>query len=305
MNKYTIAVCLLLTISGCTDRRELNAESVVVPSVKSPNSTDNWITKNLALPFGIDVKYRWNTNSTSNPNLSPPEEKNVLQVLETIKNLWIGLYNDTRLGGKDFIKNTAPREIYLYSGKNINSKGVEIIATTGSPIRMALYNIDSFNPKNVKEVKNLMRSVHHSFAKNLINQKPYNRTTFSKISPEWYIDWEKEVTHATPLDIYSAFYASAYRYGSYSFPGRKNIDDDFCEIVSIMLTHTKADIDKMINAAGKPYNSDADEVARALKAKQVLKDKRSFVIKYFKDEWNFDLQRAQNISYLNTQKFLQ
>ena len=255
-------------------------------------------------PFGIDAKYRWNANSTSNPNLYPPEENNVLPVLDAVKKLWIELYNDSRLGGSDFIKITAPREIYLYSGRNINDKGVEVIATAGSPIRMAIYNADSFDAKSKEQVKELMRNVHHSYAKNLINQKPYDRTAFSKISPEWYIDWESEVTSAINIDIYSAFFQGAYRFGSFSFPGRKNIDDDFCEIVSIMLTHTKTDIDNMIKAAGTPNSSEPDEIERALKAQKALKEKKAQVLKYFKDEWKIDLQRAQNISYINTQNFL-
>ncbi|MDO5615164.1 MAG: putative zinc-binding metallopeptidase [Cruoricaptor ignavus] len=303
--KYIIILSALFLFSACSERDNLDSQSVVLPSVELPNSTDNWIVENLALPYGIDAKYRWSKNAAPNAYLSPPEEKNVLPVLETIKQLWIDLYDDARLGNSGFVKGNAPREIYLYSGRNINNRGVEVIATEGSPVKMSIYNVDTFDPKDATEVKRLMRSVHHAYARNLINHKPYDRTVFAKISPEWYMDWESEITHATNIDIYSAFFHGAYRFGGFSFPSRKNIDDDFCEIVSIMLTHTKTDIDNMIAAAGRPNNSsDADEVARALKAEQTLKTKRDFVIKYFKDEWRIDLQRAQNISYLNTQKFL-
>lgn len=309
MKRYSFwIISILITLSSCQSETLL-PETVIKPAVPKQGDTDTWIRDSLVTPYGIDVRYRWDKYAAPQATLTPPREKNVLAVLKVIKHLWIDLFNDPRIGSPDFIRNTAPREIFLYAGKNIFVNQldfpVEVMATQGSPTRMYLYNIDAFDATDKKSVRNLMRMVFHCFAKTLADQQAFDQEAFLKLSPTGYTDWEHDVSSKTPFDVYAIDFRGGYAFGFYSYAARKKMLDDFAETISIMLTHTRQEVDAVIELAGRPAGSvDPEAAARMISSPKALKDKREFVSAYFADNWGVNLLRAQTISAINTQKIL-
>lgn len=180
---------LPLVITSCTAEK-LSDQSVVEANNIEQQHTllDTYIEKEFVAPYGISVKYRWNKNTAPQGiHNTPPDTEKVQQVLETIKQLWLEVYTLPNVGGKNFMKGKNPIEIYLYGGKNIDANGKELIVTqTQTAVAFHIYNVNSFNPKNYADVFQLMRSVHHQFARRLMDLYPYNRDTFIQISQKRY-----------------------------------------------------------------------------------------------------------------------
>lgn len=203
---YLFATCLLL--AGCEQEAALSDQSVVDLGAVQRNRTelDEWILNTFTRPYGIEIEYRWDKNVAQNGSYTyPPEAANVKSVLETIKALWIDLYTASDLGGEKFFLSKNPVKIYMYGGKNIDGNGVELLGNTEATTNeMFLYNVNDFDPKDEDKVFILMRSVHHQFAKRLMELFPYDRNKFLTISRNRYIESTKLIA-----DIFKERYKDA------------------------------------------------------------------------------------------------
>lgn len=298
MKKMVLYLLVALLIS-CQNEDELNTKSVLLTQKTKQTELDNWIYENYTKPFGIAVNYKGNTTSFY-PNTYPPKEEKVLPVLKALKALWIGLYDNTKNGGEGFIRNTPPININLYGNKNIVN-GREEIGTSGSALTIHIFDIDNFT--NTKEsIFKLLRSVHHSYAKRLIESKPFNKDAWKEITlHQFYQNWHKDYNKT---GIYNLFFKPGYFFGFYSILARKSIKDDFAETVSVLLTHTNTKIEELIKASkhnegpGIPY---FDFLAQ--NSHKSIQKKRDFVIKYFKDNWLINFRRIQSISVANNTNY--
>ena len=171
---YLLVISFLL--AGCEEEASLSARSVVEAgeTERERADLDKWILDTFTRPYGIEVEYRWNKNAVQNGSyIYPPEVANVKSVLNTIKTLWIDLYTAPELGGDKFLLGKNPLKIYMYGGRNVDGNGMELLdnleATTNE---MFLYNVNEFNPQDEDKVFILMRSVHHQFARHLMELSP-------------------------------------------------------------------------------------------------------------------------------------
>lgn len=301
------AACLLL--SGCEQEAALSSQSVVDLGTvqRSKTELDEWILNTFTHPYGIEIEYRWNKNVAQNGSYTyPPEAANVKSILETIKALWIDLYTASDLGGEAFFLKKNPIKICMYGGGNIDGNGVKLLgnkdATTNE---MFLYDVNDFDPKDEEKVFILMRSVHHQFAKRLMELFPYDRNKFLTISRSRYIESTKLIADIFKgkTQGYRLFSLSSYanKRGFLTFHSFLSAEDDFAEIISAKLTHTPKEVLKALAKAKEPdYDPDPevqktyDEEAR--QAYKELTEKEAFVEDYFIKEIKISLDYLQTIS---------
>lgn len=291
-----LIVVFVLSLIGCGEKAmPLDDKSVIEDAVENNSFINKYINDNFS-PYNIIVKYKWDVNSTTNPYLYPPEEKNIISLLKTIKSLWLDVYTNPKIGGKDFIRNVSPREIYLYGGKNMykNNRGelVEIISSSRGAIVMHIYRTDDFDANNKEKIRILMRMVHHAYAKLLIENKAFDKKSFSGLNISPYKRWEEGATSAYHPDLYDISSPNgSYTNGYYSPAAQSNVEQDFIETLSVILTHSRSEIDEMLGNTSE-------------NAKKVLKEKMNFMINYLKGNWDINLLRMQSISSIETQKYL-
>lgn len=309
--KSNIIISLLLMacftlLTSCQDEAELSEQSVVDMGASNRDKTelDKWILKTFTLPYGIEVEYRWDKSVSQYENFAyPPEVENVKSVLETIKTLWIDLYTDSEIGGKDFLLGKNPLKIYMYGGRSTDKNGIELLDNTAATTNeMFLYNVNQFDPKDEDKVFVLMRSVHHQFARRLMEVFPYNRSQFLSISQNKYLESTKSIAGAVgSMQGSRAFALARYanRKGFFTYHSLLSDEKDFAEIISAKLNYTPKEILLAIADAKVPYNagSDADlqlifnENAR--QAHKELLQKQAFVEEYFKKEIKISLNYLQ------------
>lgn len=240
-------------------KEKLSPQSVVEANKVQRQHTDldNYITQEFTKPYGIEIKYRWDSNSSvKGTHLYPPKTEKVQEVLETIKHLWLEFYTLNNVGGVDFFKGKNPLRIHLFGGANLDNNGVELVGSnTASAIEMYLYNVNDFDSKDYAKVFILMRSVHHQFAKRLMELYPYEQDKFLTISQKKYLgntaDLSKKYEKGTYIRSLSecnkdglgnfiyiienqSDYTDALRgfFSTGRFLKVKRVDTDYCQIVN-------------------------------------------------------------------------
>lgn len=304
-NISILLVLSLFFITSCTE--DSLSETSVVDSNKIDRNTtelDQWIYDSITKPYGIAVEYRWNSNTAPKGSYSyPPNTQKVKEVLKAVKYLWIETYELPRLGEKGFMKGKNPIIIRMYGGKNIDSRGVELLSnprTTGA--EMYIYDVNEFDSKSEDKVFMLMRSVHHQFVKKLTEIIPYDRDEFLKISQRRYAGSTEQIARIkfeNPLDLFRLI-SNANKQGFYTRYGSISAEDDFAEMISATLTHTPRELSEAeINAKTpfKDYGSDPRVQERyneeAKQAYKELKAKQKIVNDYFSKNVRISLTRLQ------------
>ena len=302
---YFLVTSFLL--AGCEKEAPLSDRSVVEAGVVEHEKTelDKWILDTFTLPYGIEVEYRWDKNVVQNGSyIYPPAVANVKSVLKAIKALWIDLYTSPDLGGEKFLLGKNPLKIYMYGGRNVDGNGMELLdnpeATTNEKF---LYNINEFDPKDEDKVFVLMRSVHHQFARHLMELFPYDRNRFLSISRNKYIEsttpiaWVfKGETHGRRVFVLARY---ANRKGFFTYHSLLSPEKDFAEIISSKLTHTPKDILKALTEAKTPYTAGSDQDLQneyneqAVQAYKELTEKQKLVEDYFNKEIKISLNYLQ------------
>ena len=294
---YLLVISFLL--AGCEEEASLSARSVVEAGETEREKTelDKWILDTFTRPYGIEVEYRWDKNAVQNGSyIYPPEVANVKSVLNTIKTLWIDLYTAPELGGDKFLLGKNPLKIYMYGGRNVDGNGMELLdnleATTNE---MFLYNVNDFNPQDEDKVFILMRSVHHQFARHLMELFPYDRSKFLSISRNKYIESTKSI---------------AWIFKGETQGRRGSPEKDFAEIISLKLTYGPKDLLQALDRAKTPYNAGSDKDLQkeydeqALQAYKELVEKQAFVEDYFSKEIKISLNYLQLISMKQVKEFI-
>ncbi len=318
IKKILYIVVFSLIIPGCGKEEKLSEHSVVECNsvLREYTELDKWIHDTLTLPYGIEVDYHWDKNNAQKGSYTyPPEAENVKKVLETIKELWIDLYMQDEFGGEKFMLGKNPVKIYMYGGKNLDANGVELLYnSTATASEMYLYNVNDFDSKNEEKVFILMRSVHHQFARRLMEIFPYDRDKFLSVSQNRYspstsyniFPLLSSITRAKLFGL-SDF---AHRRGFFTLHSFLSAEDDFAEIISAKLTHTPKQILKALNVAKTPLQDEDDPELQqryneeAKQAHKELAEKQDLVEEYFKKKIGLRLNRLQMESVKRMKVFL-
>lgn len=319
MTKIIIPLVLgLLLLGGCKQDEPLRSSSVVEQGQSKITTTelDTWIREHITDPYGIEVVYRWERNtSPQGVYLYPPTIAKVKPVLEAIIRLWIEVYTDSKIGGERYMQGDAPLRIYLYGGRSVDTYGVELLGNPkATPSEMYLFDVDDFDPRDADKVFVLMRSVHHQFAQSLMARYHYDRDAFATIGAGSYVDSTKEIAATLSgikkrRDIFS-LQPFVHRRGFYTLHSMLSPVDDFAEMISATLTHSPAEVAKIVDQAVPAYiDPDPDvrqrDLERSRRAQEQLRDKQAFVERYFSQSLGINLKRLQLVSLQKLRAYTQ
>lgn len=283
--KYLLILFGTIILSCNNDSYDIGPSQIETTAPKL-NALDLWLKETFTKPYNIEIQYKWNINETDVERyLHPPYASSVKPVAEALLKTWIEPYN--QLGGEDFIKKLAPRQFTLAGSFNYNPNNPTItlgVAEAGTKI--TLFNIDYLNFKNINSIKRPLKTVQHEYGHILNQTKPID-PNYGQINPANYTaQWFNRTDAQARALGYITNYASSGE------------NEDFVEMVSEMLTNSKADFDAIVeNIAvldennnpvmenGKPKRND--------EAIQIIREKEAMVVEYYKKEFGIDIYELQ------------
>ncbi len=276
--KYTTITVLFLTfatIVSCANDDQ-TGESQLDYTQPTKTTLDNWIDINYLNPYNINVQYKWNQNTVDNSRyLFPPLVSSVQPALEIVQKIWLDSYK--AIGGADFVKKIAPREIVLVGGVNLNSVGTRTLGIAEGGQRVTLFETDYIDRTDRANITEFIHTIQHEYIHILNQNKPFDEKAWAAITPVGYTaDW---YNYSIPASNELGFITSY---------ARSNINEDFAETASVILISTKAEYAAFL--AGIK----SETALNALKAKEAL------VVKYFKDAFDMDFYALRDEAEKNT-----
>lgn len=290
MKLKNISLLLLMVaafgFNSCSED-DLSDQSVFEDvSQKQLNEFDKWLENNYRQPYNIDFKYHYSDKESDLAyNVIPADYDCSKALAILIKHVWIESYVEAI--SPEFMKTYVPRIIQLTGSYKWNNNGSQVLGTAEGGLKVMLYGvneldidnprINSENPYESHDVKPIdmnywfFHTMHHEFCHILTQKKDYD-TAFRTISAANYhaTDWiNLEDKKVAKEGFVSSYAASEY-------------NEDFAEIYATYVTNSEAGWQKIMNQAGEG-------------GKAIINQKLDIMKKYFKDNWNLDLDNMRDI----------
>ncbi len=264
-------------LAGCNSENDVvSAGSNLSTNPQTRNSVDNWIKDNYTDPYNIDVVYRWTESLTDQGRyLYPAHIDSVIPALNVIKKLWIDPYS--QVGGADFVKKLAPRQIVLVGGLNRNQSGTITLGLAEAGKRIILFNVNLLEKKNRNQLTEFIKTIQHEYVHILNQTKPFDIPTWGRISPEGYTaQWFNE----TDIGSREVGFITAY--------ARANEGEDFAEMASEMLGKSFAEWNTLVNSV------------TSFSSKTRIRAKEKIVSDYYLDNFKVNIYTLQDSVYKAT-----
>jgi len=245
---------------------------------------DFWIRDSLTTPLNVAVKYKWDQGELDfNRTLVPPMEEKIIPVLSTIKKVWLDNY--IAEAGEIFMKRYCPKFFVLVGSASYNTDGTITLGTAEGGRRILLYVLNNFRTKGMPgyvpsdslNVKMMFHTIEHEFG-HILHQTVMYPQDFKRISVGNYTsNWNNVSDSQARADGFVTAYAM-------SAP-----DEDFVEMISMMLVEGRQGFENIVNSitAPGPNGTTPEE------AKSKLRQKEAMVVAYFNDVWNIDFYSLQ------------
>lgn len=250
----------------------------------TPGPIDLWITDSLTKPLNVAVKYKWDQNELElNKTLTPPKEEKIIPVLSAIRKVWIQNY--IAEAGEIFMKRYCPKFFVLVGSASWNLDGTITLGTAEGGRRVVLYVLNDFRVKGMAGyvpsdsfvVKQMFHTIEHEFG-HILHQNVMYPQDYKRISVGMYTsNWNNVSDYEANCDGFVTAYSMS------------NPDEDFVEMISMMLVEGKQGFDDIVNG----IVDDGPSGTTPAVAKSRLRQKEALVVGYFKDTWGIDFYSLQ------------
>lgn len=288
MKKIWMIVALMSCMAAACNREDSLEDVDNIPGLGgdtwTPGPIDIWINDSLTKPLNVAVKYKWDQGELEfNRTLVPPREEKIVPVLSAIRKVWLKNYEAE--AGEQFLKRYCPKFFVLVGSASYNLDGTITLGTAEGGRRILLYVINDFRIKGMTgyenedsaNVKRMFHTIQHEFA-HILHQNIMYPLEYKRISiGEYTSNWNNVFDDQARRDGFITAYAM-------SAP-----DEDFVEMVSMMLTEGKQGYEDMLSQITTPGpNGTTPEEAIAR-----LRQKEAIVVAYFADVWGIDFYSLQ------------
>jgi substrate import-associated zinc metallohydrolase lipoprotein len=237
---------------------------------------DTWIRDSLTVPYNVSAKYKWDQGVLEfDKTLIPPKEEKIIPVLSSIKKVWIDNY--VKEAGKPFMMKYIPKFFVLVGSASWNMDGTITLGTAEGGRQIMLYVLNDFRikgmtgyvPSDSFNIKQMFHTIEHEFG-HILHQTVLYPEEWKRISVGDYTsDWNNTTD------------SSAHEKGFITMYAQSGPDDDFVEMISMMLTEGKGGYESIISSIKSPAG-----VSK-------LRQKEGIVVAYFKDVWGINFTSLQ------------
>lgn len=276
MKKYIytllLGVIVGLGFTSCSND-EPNDPTIFPVDAANYDALDTWLIKNYTNPYNVDFQYKMkDIESNMSYDLVPADSAKAAKLAVIVKYLWFDAYAETV--GTEFIKMNVPRVIMLVGSPAYNSDGSMVLGTAEGGLKVTLYNVNSLTDDLLKDYSSLndfyFHTMHHEFT-HILNQNQAYDTSFDAVTADGYVNgnWK------TISD------AEARKKGFVSAYAMSEPKEDFAEMLSIYVTSSATDWQRILDAAG---TTGAASISK----------KMELVANYMLTAWNLDVDKLRS-----------
>jgi substrate import-associated zinc metallohydrolase lipoprotein len=257
-----------------------------------PGPIDKWIDDSLVAPYNISVSYKWDQFEYGELTkiLTPTDESKVIPMMSAICRTWIAPYLE--VAGLEFFNRYSPKFFILSGSYRYNSDGSFVAGQAEGGRKVILLGANYFKVKGMEGydpgrdstyVKMIViRAIQHEFGhilhQNIMYPSEYRQISKGKYQGGNWINYDD---------------GTALRDGFITSYAMSGFDDDFVEMIAIMLVEGKAGFDKIVNSIPEGTSDNGTTKAQA---QQALRSKEAAVVDYYKKAWKIDFYALQAAS---------
>lgn len=254
--------------------------------VKGP--IDQWIYDSLTAPYNISIKYKWDQfedKSDISKVLVPIREDYVVPILSAINKVWIQTY--IAEASKGFFQKICPKFFYLIGSPAYNDNNTIKLGQAEGGTKIILLDMNRTRVKSMpgyvasadsNNVKRMFQTIEHEFG-HILHQNVLYPQEWKNQNPSLYTStW----TDYTDTDALRDGFLSAY--------SMNTVDDDFVDMIAIMLVNGKNIYENMIASIPAGVTDRGTTQAQAIAR---LRSKESIIVNYFKEVWHIDFYSLQ------------
>ncbi len=278
------AVSFALLSASCTQKDAIEAESIIKDSAIEQNDFDKWLELNMLRPYNIEFKYRFAMNESDRGFYTVPASiEGSIIYAHLVKYLCIDSYDE--VAGVHFTRGYFPKMFFLIGEWEYLNNGNIILGTAegGKKIMLAGVNdlplvFDYYSGDELGEHLNhyYIKTIHHEFT-HILNQNRDYPTSFRQVTPSSYVSDSQ----------FSEPYNTVYLKRGFITPyAQTNTNEDFAEMVSEYVTHSKEWWNSKMKEADAIWEDDPDQ---SQKGRVLIEQKLDIVRAYMNDVWNIDL----------------
>lgn len=234
---------------------------------------DQWLLDSLTTPYNIFVKYRWDQWELElDKTMTPPDESKIIDAMSIVRRVWIDPYNAVT-GSEMLMKKFLPKQFKLVGSVQYQVDGSAIAgrAEGGNSIIFFDINQNYFNNEE-KSIMYFIETAHHEFGHILHGNVMYPQEFKGVSAKNGKAGYTSTWFNSSPAQALNNGYITPY--------SMNNSDDDFVEMIALMLSQGRTKFDELV--------STADETAQ-----KILKIKEQYVVNYYKTVWNIDFYDLQ------------
>ncbi|WP_282035612.1 substrate import-associated zinc metallohydrolase lipoprotein [Saccharicrinis aurantiacus] len=287
---------LLVFITSCND----DEAPIYVPDEleESTDLIDVYFKDNFLEPYGTAVRWRWDDKLVDNSKrVTPIKREFCIPMGNFIKNFWIAPFEKTE-DGKSFIYELFPPEVMLIGSPMYNSDGESItLGYADAGVRITFTQVNEYDLGNPDWVLMQLRTAEHEFG-HIVHQNYNLPNGLKEVTPANYksnnwLNLAGDVQQSNPR-----ISREAISLGMVSNYGTSDVNEDFCELLSIYitsevaefeeryLTHEPEEIIKLDDGTEIEPNADAVEVN---KGRDFIAIKLKLVKDYYWEKFKIDL----------------
>ena len=290
INKTMLFLLCLVALASC--KKDDNLQVDDIPGLGGDEwvagSADQWIYENLTKPFNISVKYKWDPHEVSNQYLLrdfvPAKEEVLIPLMESVKRVW----DDNYIAEKDSLlfKRYAAKFFSLFGSAIYNvGNGTKVLGIAEGGKKINLLEVNYFKTNKMAgykysdsvQTKMAFHTVHHEAAhilhQTVLYPLEYKRINIGMYTTNW-VNYTDEVAHQDG-------FVTAY--------SMQDPNEDFVEMVSMMLIEGRGGFDAIVNS----INTTSEKGTTPEQAKAKLRQKEAIVVSYFRTVWGIDFYALQ------------
>lgn len=315
MKKFTILFSILFLglFSACDSEDDATYTPEVIEESKDPISI--YFRENFLDVYGTAVRWKWDDNLVDDAKRVTPTLRDLcIPMGDFIKDFWLAPFTMTEAGNKFMIDHFPPEIVFVGSAMWEPDGMSKILGYADAGARITFTEVNDYDLDDTGWLLRQLRTAEHEYG-HIIHQRHNLPDGYKEVSPENYksnnwLNLAGDVQANNPT-----ISRECITLGMVSNYGTSDVQEDFCELLSLYITSDKAAFEKryithepetkyakldadgnpVLDTDGKPIILDpADDATEINAGRNIIAVKLKMIKDYYTEKFDIDLDQIRD-----------